>query len=105
MFAIIQTGGKQYKVSEGATLQVEKLPTASGKPVTFDHVLLVANGDQVTVGTPTVAGASVTAEVVSEGRDRKIVVRKFKAKVRYRRTHGHRQHYTEVKITGIKHEE
>lgn len=100
MFAIITTGGKQYRVAVGDTIKVEKLP-ASGKSVTFSDVLMVADGQDTKVGTPTVAGAVVTAESVGDGRSRKVVVRKFKSKIRYRRVHGHRQHFSQLKITAI----
>lgn len=102
-FAVIATGGKQYLVTPGQTLEVEKLPYDEGKAVTFDQVLLSGStdGSVVTVGTPTVAGASVKATVVKQSRSRKVIVRKFKAKVRYTRTYGHRQPFTQLLVTDI----
>ncbi len=102
MFAIIATGGKQYRVQAGETLKVEKLPKTDGKTVVFSDVLLLGDEASVTMGTPTIKGASVTGEVLREGRAKKVMVRKFKSKVRYRRLHGHRQAFTEVKITAIR---
>ncbi|MBK7825292.1 50S ribosomal protein L21 [Nannocystis sp.] len=98
--AIIRTGGKQYRVSPGSVLKVEKLAVAQGTAVDFE-VLLVGQGDAVKIGTPLVAGAKVTGEVVSHGRGVKIVVYKFRKRTNYRKKQGHRQAYTEVKITGI----
>ncbi len=106
MIAVIQTGGKQYLVKEGETLRVEKLEEAEeGKSFVFDSVLLVGkeDGSDVKVGTPTVEGASVSAKVLTaDGRARKVLVSKFKAKTRYAKTYGHRQHFTEVEIEKIK---
>jgi len=99
--AIIKTGGKQYKVAEGQTLKVEKLAVEEGKGIVFDEVLLVADGADVKVGMPTVSGAKVTGKVLEQGRDKKITVIKYKAKVRYRRKKGHRQPYSAVKIEKI----
>ena len=101
MFAVIKTGGKQYKVAEGDTITVEKLDTEAGKDVTFDSVLMLGNGDDVTVGAPLVAGASVFGEVEEQTRGDKIIIRKKRQRQTYRRTKGHRQHLTVVKITGI----
>ena len=102
MFAVIQTGGKQYQVSEGQILSVEMLLVDEGKTVDFD-VLLVADeeGKDVKVGTPTVAGAKVTAKVVEHGRDKKVSVIKYKRKTRYRRNVGHRQPFTKIQIEKI----
>ena len=100
-YAIIQTGGKQYRVSDGDTVRVELLPGDRGDQVELTDVLLVSRDGEVTVGDPTVAGARVTAEVVGSGRGKKIVVFKYKAKTRYRRRNGHRQAYTDLKVTGI----
>lgn len=100
MYAIIQTGGKQLKVEEGQTVYVEKLTAEPGEAVTFDQVLFVG-GDQVKVGQPLVEGATVTAKVEEHGRDKKIVVFKFKAKKNYRRKQGHRQPFTKVTIEKI----
>lgn len=102
MFAIIQTGGKQYKVEKGQTLKVETLEDAKeGTEVKFDRVLLVSD-KEVMVGAPHVDGATVVAKVVSNGRGDKIIVYKMKAKKRYEKTQGHRQNYTEIEITDIK---
>lgn len=100
MYAIIATGGKQYKVSEGDVIKVEKLGKEAGETVTFDEVLLVNNGE-VVVGNPTVDNASVSATVVSEGRSKKVIVYKYKRKTGYHKKNGHRQSYTEVKIEKI----
>lgn len=100
MYAIIATGGKQYKVSEGDEIKVEKLGVEAGNTVTFDQVLFIG-GDDVKVGNPTVDGASVEASVVEEGRDRKVIVYKFKTKEGYHKKNGHRQSYTKVKIDKI----
>ena len=100
MYAIIATGGKQYKVSEGDVIKVEKLGNAVGETVTFDQVLLVNDAD-VKVGNPTVAGATVTASVVAEGKDRKVIVYKYKRKTGYHKKNGHRQLFTKVKIEKI----
>lgn len=98
--AIIRTGGKQYRVSPGSVLRVEKLPADAGAKVNFE-VLLFGQGDAVKIGKPVVAGAQVTAEIVSHGRGKKIVVYKFRKRTNYRKKQGHRQAFTEIKITGI----
>ena len=100
MYAIIKTGGKQYKVSEGDLVRVEKLPYEVGDTVEFDEVLLVA-GDEVKVGSPVIENAKVTATVEDQNKDKKIVVFKYKPKKQYRKKHGHRQPYTLVKIDSI----
>ncbi|RIY32769.1 50S ribosomal protein L21 [Psittacicella gerlachiana] len=99
MYAVIRTGGKQYRVTEGQVLSVEKLE-ANGQ-VTFDEVLLVANGENVTIGTPVVAGAKVTAEVVEQYRGEKVRIVKFRRRKHSLKQAGHRQYLTKVKITGI----
>ncbi|PWB38732.1 MAG: 50S ribosomal protein L21 [Parcubacteria group bacterium] len=103
MFAIIKTGGKQYQVSQGDILSVEKLSMAqkSGDKVVFDEVLLLADNDNVTIGKPHVTGAKVEASLVRNYKDKKIDVFKYKSKVRYRRRYGHRQQLAEVKIDKI----
>lgn len=103
MLAIIQTGGKQYVVRENQTIVVEKLPAQEGETIEFPNVLLVSSDDakEVKVGTPTVTGAKVTGTVLSQFKDKKINVIKFKSKVRYRRNVGHRQQKTRVQITAI----
>ena len=100
MYAIIATGGKQYKVAEGDVIRVEKLGVEAGQAITFDQVLAVNNGE-LAVGCPTVAGATVSATVMGEGRGKKIIVYKYKRKTGYHRKNGHRQAYTEVKIDKI----
>jgi len=100
MYAVIESGGKQHRVTEGETLKLEKLEAATGATIEFDRVLLVG-GEQVKVGTPLVAGSKVTAEVVGHGRHDKIRIVKFNRRKHYRKETGHRQWYTEVKITGI----
>ena len=101
MYAIIKTGGKQYKVAEGDTIYVEKLDVAEGDSVTFAAVLTLVNGDEVTVGKPFVEGAKVTGKVEAQGKAKKILVFKYKAKSNYRRRQGHRQPYTKVVIDKI----
>ena len=101
MHAIIETGGKQYKVAEGDTLFIEKLPAEAGDAVTFRKVLAVIDGDKLTVGTPVVEGAKVDASVVENGRGKKVIVFKYKPKKGYRRKQGHRQPYTKVTIGKI----
>ena len=100
MYAVIATGGKQYKVSEGDVIRVEKLGKEADEKVTFDQVLLVSDSD-VKVGDPTVANASVDATVVSNGKAKKVIVYKYKRKTGYHKKNGHRQAYTEVKIDKI----
>jgi large subunit ribosomal protein L21 len=102
MYAVIETGGKQYKVSPGQKLKIEKLETEAGKEVLFDQVLLVAADDKISVGVPLVAGAQVTAQVLNHSRHKKIKIIKFRRRKHYDRQYGHRQHFTEVEITGIK---
>ena len=101
MYAVIKTGGKQYRVTEGQTLRVEKLPVEAGGQVELTEVLMVANGDDIKIGAPFLAGSKVTATVQSHGRGEKIRIIKFRRRKHYRRTQGHRQSYTELKITGI----
>lgn len=101
MYAIIETGGKQYKVEQGAELYIEKLPQTEGDTVTFDRVLMVNKDGKVVVGNPTVAGASVTAKVEKHGRGTKIIVFKYKAKKNYHKKQGHRQPFTKVVIDSI----
>jgi len=101
MYAVIKTGGKQYRVEEGASLKIEKLDAEAGSTVEFDQVLLVGEGSSVKLGTPLVAGGKVTATVEAQGRRKKVEVVKFKRRQGYKRQHGHRQAFTQVKITGI----
>lgn len=101
MYAVIETGGKQIKVSEGETVFVEKLDAEVGSEYVFDHVLAVIDGDSTVFGKPYVDGAKVTAKVAKQGKGPKIVVMKFKSKTNYRRKTGHRQPYTAVTIESI----
>ena len=101
MYAVIRTGGKQYRVQPGQTLRVEKLPGETGETVELQDVLLLDTDDGVQVGTPTVARAKVLAEIVSQARAAKVVVFKFKAKTRYRRRRGHRQQLTTLNVKEI----
>lgn len=100
MYAIIATGGKQYKVAEGDIIKVEKLGVDAGETVTFDQVLAVSD-KELTVGDPTVSGATVTATVMNEGRGKKVIVYKYKRKTGYHKKNGHRQSFTQVKIEKI----
>lgn len=101
MFAVFASGGKQHRVTEGEIVRLELLDAEPGQEVVFDKVLMVADGDNVSVGAPYVEGGKVTGEVVANDRARKIRIIKFKRRKDYKRTQGHRQWYTEVKITGI----
>ncbi|MFO7909158.1 50S ribosomal protein L21 [Vreelandella aquamarina] len=101
MYAVIKSGGKQYRVEEGQTLKLEKLEIPTGETIEFDEVLLVAEGDDVTVGAPLVEGAKVSAEIVDHGRAKKINIIKFRRRKHSMKRQGHRQWFTEVKITGI----
>lgn len=100
MYAVIETGGKQYKVEQGDVVFIEKLNVEAGETVTFDKVLVVG-GDDIKVGAPYVDGATVTASVVKNGKDKKIIVYKYKPKKGYHKKQGHRQPYTKVEITAI----
>jgi len=102
MYAIIETGGKQYKVQEGDIITVEKLAVDTGTAYTFDRVLSVADGEKISFGVPYVAGASVAASVLGDGKGKKVVVYKFKSKKNYHRKKGHRQPFTRLKIDSIK---
>ena len=101
MYAIIQTCGKQYRVSEGDVLSIEKLTAAEGEEVVFDQVLTVVSDGDIKIGKPVVEGAKVTAKVVEHGKGEKILVFKYKAKSNYRKRQGHRQPYTKVEISKI----
>lgn len=102
MFAVVKTGGKQYKVAQGDIIQVEKLKAEAGESVELQDVFMVCDGDKVTVGTPAVAGAKVTAEVVAQERTGKLIVFKKRRRQNYRRKKHHRQEFTVLKITAIK---
>jgi ribosomal protein L21 len=101
MYAIIETGGKQYKVSEGDVITVEKLDVEAGQEYTFDKVLVVANGGDVKVGVPYVEGAAVKASVIGDGRAKKVVVYKYKPKKGFHKKKGHRQPFTKLQITSL----
>ena len=102
MYAVFKTGGKQYRAAQGEKIKLEKLESKSGKKVVFEEVLLVGEGSEINVGTPYLADATVEAKILSEGKDKKIEVIKFKRRKNYRRNFGHRQCYTLVEITAIK---
>jgi len=101
MYAVIESGGKQHRVKEGETLKLEKIEVATGGTIEFDNVLLVGEGEGVKIGAPYVDGAKVTAEVVAQGRHKKVKIMKFRRRKHSMKQAGHRQWYTEVKITGI----
>lgn len=102
MYAVIKTGGKQYRVSEGETVKVEKLPVDEGAAVTLDEVLMIADGDNIKVGDPYIKGSKVTAEVKTQGRGKKVEIIKFRRRKHHDKRMGHRQAFTELLITGIK---
>jgi large subunit ribosomal protein L21 len=101
MYAVVNTGGKQYKVQKGQTLRIEKIPGEVGSQVTFDKVLMVADGENVRVGQPLLDKAAVLASIVEQDKAKKIIVFKYKRRKRYRRKQGHRQPYTAIRIDGI----
>lgn len=101
MYAIIETGGKQYRVQEGDVVFIEKLNVAEGETVEFENVLAISNGTELTVGAPVVEGAKVSATVEKNGKARKVIIYKYKAKKDYRKKQGHRQPFTKVKIEKI----
>lgn len=102
MYAVIKTGGKQYRISEGETLRVEKLSADVGANIELSEVLMIADGDNIKIGAPYVAGGKVTATVTAHGRGEKVRILKFRRRKHYMKRAGHRQDYTELKITGIK---
>ncbi len=101
MYAVIVTGGKQYRVAEGESLKIEKLIADEGASIDFDQVLLLGNGDDIKIGVPFIAGGKVTAVVEGHGRAKKVRIVKFRRRKHYMRHMGHRQSYTQIKITGI----
>ncbi|MCU0591297.1 MAG: 50S ribosomal protein L21 [Desulfobacterales bacterium] len=101
MYAVVNTGGKQYKVQKGETLRIEKIPGEVGSQVTFDKVLMVADGENVRLGQPLLEKAAVMASIVEQDKAKKILVFKYKRRKRYRRKQGHRQPYTAIRIDGI----
>ena len=101
MYAVVKTGGKQYRVSAGEKLKVEQIPAEVGSEIVLDQVLFVSDGDTVKMGTPLLAGARITAKVLGHGRGEKVRIFKLQRRKHYRRTLGHRQNYTEIEILGI----
>ncbi|OGV34312.1 MAG: 50S ribosomal protein L21 [Legionellales bacterium RIFCSPHIGHO2_12_FULL_35_11] len=101
MYAVIKTGGKQYRVKEGDTLKIEELPVEVGQTVDFNEVLMLSDGDKVTIGTPFVNKSFVKAEVVAQGRHKKVIIIKFKRRKHHMKRMGHRQNFTQIKITAI----
>jgi large subunit ribosomal protein L21 len=101
MYAVVSTGGKQYRVQQGETLRIEKIPGEVGSKVTFDRVLMVADGENVRLGQPVLEKAAVLASIVEQDKAKKILVFKYKRRKRYRRKNGHRQPFTAVRIDGI----
>jgi len=102
MYAVFKTGGKQYRVSEGETLKIEKLEVEPGKKITFNEVLMIADGENVQVGSPLVEKASVEAKVISQGKGKKVNILKFKRRKQFMKQQGHRQLFTEIQIGKIK---
>ncbi|MFA6313631.1 MAG: 50S ribosomal protein L21 [Sterolibacterium sp.] len=101
MYAVIKTGGKQYRVAAGEKIKVEQIPADVGAEITLDQVLMVGEGESVKIGTPIIAGASVTAKVVAHGRGPKIKIFKMRRRKHYQKHQGHRQNFTEIEISGI----
>jgi large subunit ribosomal protein L21 len=101
MYAVIKTGGKQYRVSAGEKIKVEQIPADVGTEISLDQVLMVGEGESVKIGAPVIAGATVTAKVISQGRHPKITIFKMRRRKHYRKNQGHRQNYTELEISGI----
>lgn len=101
MYAVIKTGGKQYQVAVGEKLKIEQIPADIGSTITLSEVLMVADGENVVIGTPVIAGATVTASVVSEGRHKKVTIFKMRRRKHYQKHQGHRQNYTEIQIDAI----
>ena len=101
MYAVIETGGKQYRVSPGDVIEVEKLEADAGQEIALERVLMFTDGDQVKIGAPMLSGAKVTAKVKSHGRGDKVHIFKLRRRKNYRRSQGHRQHYTQIEIIGI----
>jgi large subunit ribosomal protein L21 len=101
MYAVLKTGGKQYRVAAGDTIEVEKLEGDAGQTLELDQVLMLAEGEAITLGRPLIVGAKVTAEIVEQGRAPKVVIYKYRKRKKYRRKAGHRQCFTALKITGI----
>ncbi|HET8611094.1 MAG TPA: 50S ribosomal protein L21 [Burkholderiales bacterium] len=101
MYAVVKTGGKQYRVVAGEKLKIEQIPADIGSEIVLDQVLMVADGDNVSLGNPLVAGAAVNARIIAHGRGEKIRIFKMRRRKHYRKTQGHRQNYTEIEVLGI----
>ena len=101
MYAVIKTGGKQYRLSEGEVIRVEKIDAEEGASVDLDQVLMIADGDNINIGTPYIEGARVTATVKAHGRGKKVEIMKFRRRKHHQKRTGHRQSYTELEVTGI----
>ncbi len=101
MYAVVKTGGKQYKVTEGEYLKVEKLEGAEGDSIEINQVLMIADGDKLKIGSPLLEGGKVTCEILSHGRHKKVHIMKFRRRKHHQKCTGHRQYYTEIKVTGI----
>jgi large subunit ribosomal protein L21 len=101
MYAVVKTGGKQYRVVSGEKLKIEQIPADIGSEIVLDQVLMVADGDNVSLGNPLVAGAAVNARIIAHGRGEKIRIFKMRRRKHYRKTQGHRQNYTEIEVLGI----
>jgi large subunit ribosomal protein L21 len=101
MYAVVNTGGKQYKVQKGETLRIEKIPGEVGSSVTFDKILMVADGENIRVGQPVLENVAVQAQIVEQDKAKKILIFKYKRRKRYRRKNGHRQPFTAIRIDGI----
>lgn len=101
MYAVIKTGGKQYRVAAGEKLKIEQIPADVGAEITLDQVLMVGEGESVKIGTPVIAGAKVTATVIAHGRGPKVKIFKMRRRKHYQKHQGHRQNYTEIQISGI----
>ena len=101
MYAVIKTGGKQYRVAAGEKIKVEQIPAEVGAEITLDQVLMVGEGESIKVGTPLVSGATVTAKVIAQGRHKKVTIFKMRRRKHYQKDQGHRQNFTELEISGI----
>jgi len=101
MYAVVKTGGKQYRVKAGEKIRIEQIPADVGQEIVLDQVLLLGAGEGITMGTPLIAGATVTAKVLSQGRGDKVHIFKMRRRKHYRKSQGHRQNYTEIEILGI----
>jgi len=101
MYAVVSTGGKQYRLAEGDICRVEKLDADEGKSINLDQVLMIVDGENINIGTPLIKGGKVTAKVVSHGRAKKVEIMKFRRRKHHQKLTGHRQHYTEIEVTGI----